>query len=150
MIKVDTSTIPNAGDGVFATEFIPSGTIICEYEGIKCSLAEDESDKSCTYIIDENNVVIGNGIGAKINDSVKFCKFTYEETESMFTKKILPLHHPHNCKFLLKDGKVFIVAISDIQPTNELFIDYGFKYWCWRILRNSLVDYRYHVSHFQF
>eukprot|EP00116_Pleurobrachia_bachei_P011235 sb/3471497/ len=36
-VKIDTSKIPNAGFGVFATEFIRPGVIIGEYKGKKLS-----------------------------------------------------------------------------------------------------------------
>lgn len=151
-IEIRPSTIAGAGNGVFATGFIPAGTTICEYEGRLCLTRDDETDQSRSYTIDGKWVIIGDGIGATINDSVEFRPLSYDETVLFFTQKILPHSTQHNCHFDVNIDKkqVWIIATRDIAPGEELFADYGFRYWATRVLHMRFVDYRYPVDHFRF
>ncbi len=150
LLSVGKSTIAGAGVGVFAIRDIPAGTRICEYTGRECSLAEDRTDMTYTYVVDQDHVIVGDGISSKINDSVDFRQLSYDETVTFFTQKGLPYLFPHNCKFTVEHKKVYVDAIANIAPGQELFADYGFKYWAIRVLRMRFVDYRYPVEQFRF
>ena len=58
-LKVKTSTLPNAGKGLFAKIDIVKNSIITEYEGRKCKWkeVEDDVDNGYIYHIDDNNVI---------------------------------------------------------------------------------------------
>ena len=116
-LKLDISTIKNAGDGVFALEPIAKNKFIGYYEGdvifhIHCG-------SYYMSINDEhgiNAVCYPRCYMAMINDTYKtdykfYCEFIINENNSDYNKK------------------VEIWSISDININDELFISYGNDYW---------------------
>ena len=98
------------GRGVYAKKFIPKDTCIIEYTGqrIPWASVSDDTDDACTYYfgIEDGDVVIDPSVGGNearwINHS---CDPNCEAIEE-------------------EDGRVFIHALRDIQPGEELFYDY--------------------------
>lgn len=141
MLRIDKSTIP-AGNGVFATELIPAGARICTYNSEYLYPSDDKSDQSSN--------IIGNSIASEINDSIRFEKMTRDETAAFFEQRTIPRWFPCNCMYETVENIVWVVATRDINAGEELFIDYGFRYWAHRILRARLIDYSYPVTSFQY
>lgn len=150
-IEIRTSQIKSAGDGIFAKTDIPSGELICEYIGDLVdggdNLSSDQSDVAIN--VGGGLAVVGNGIGAKINDIVKVGPITEEEFDLILASETFPVHDGHiiNCAFEIKGSGEFaivnIVSIRDIQAGEELFISYGYNYWIDRFIRWGMLDRDY-------
>ena len=96
------------GRGVFAAQFIPEGKRIIEYTGERVSweaAPDDDSDPHTFNFGLENGEVINPEIGG--NDA----------------RWINHSCNP-NCEAIEEDDRIFIYAISDIQPGEELLYDY--------------------------
>ena len=132
-LEVKPSLIPNAGNGVFATKPIVKDEIIAEYRGkvFTCGLYEEFVDSG--KIMRINDMFIDSiGVAAMINDCVKFVpidtSLSKHISEDDFKLKIWE-NKAYNCKFDNKNDKVFVVAMQDIQPGDELYVNYGQNYW---------------------
>jgi uncharacterized protein len=102
------------GKGVFALQPIEKGTRLIEYKGEVITWKEalrrhphDPSDPNHTFYfhVDEKHVIdaaVGGNAARWINHACK-----------------------PNCKAEEEDGRVFIDAVRDIGPGEELFYDYG-------------------------
>ena len=116
-LKIDTSTITNAGDGVFALEPIAKNKFIGYYEGdvmfhIKCGSYYISINDECGI----NAICYPRCYMAMINDTYK-------------------TDYKYNCEFIINESnddynkKVEIWSNSDINTNEELFISYGNHYW---------------------
>lgn len=104
---------PLHGLGVFATKRIKKGTRVIEYLGERVSHAEadsryddkDESDNhTFLFIVDERTVI---DAGVDGNDA----RFVNHACEP-------------NCESVIENRRVFIEAIADLEPGEELTYDY--------------------------
>lgn len=119
-LKVKTSTIPNAGKGLFVLVDVPKGTIITEYVGRKTTWAEveDDVDNPYIYYIDDDHV-----IDAK--DDVK--SFGRYANDAQGLTRVPGLR---NNAIYYEDGdRVFIKAAKDIPAGSEVLVPYGKDYW---------------------
>jgi hypothetical protein len=122
-LRIGTSTIPDAGMGVFACEFcaddrvvIPEGDVVCPYVGEVLNLVELDArygDTTAPYALRiSDDVVIDaachRGVGAMINHSAE-----HPNTEFVINADVLD---------------VDIVATRDILAGEELFVNYGAEY----------------------
>jgi hypothetical protein len=116
-LKLDISTIKNAGIGVFALEPIAKNKFIGYYEGdvifhIHCGSYYMSISDECGI----NAVCYPRCYMAMINDTYK-------------------TDYKYNCEFIINENnsdynkKVEILSISDININDELFISYGNDYW---------------------
>ena len=99
------------GRGVYATEFISKGTRIIEYTGQRVSWedAPDNENDSHTFIFGlESGYIINPEIGGNEARWINHCC------------------NP-NCESIEEDGRVFIYAMRDIEPGEELFYDYALE-----------------------
>jgi SET domain-containing protein len=100
------------GRGMYATKLIRKGTRIIEYTGkrVLWERAPDDPGDPHTFLfgLDNGTDVIDPAIGGNearwINHSC----------------------HP-NCEAIEEDGRIFIYAIRDIEPGEELFYDYAME-----------------------
>ena len=112
--SVRTSTIQ--GKGAFAWRWIPAGTRIIEYTGER--ITEDESDsrydddsmeRHHTFLFSvDDEIVIDAGVGG---NEARFINHSCDP----------------NCEAIDEGGRIFIEAIRDIAPGEELFYDYGYE-----------------------
>lgn len=122
VVCIKISSIPNAGFGIFANVNFEEHDVITEYKGKK--LNNDEVLKLTLqnkfhYIaqVNSQNSIDGlrkipknkNCFGSIINDAQN-----YKQT---------------NCILYCHRNKLFIVAIKPILKNQELFLNYGKKYW---------------------
>lgn len=116
-LKIDVSTIKNAGDGVFALEPIEKNKLIGYYEGdvmfhIHCG----------SYYI-------------SINDDCGINAISYPRCYMAMINDTYKTDYKYNCEFIINESssdynkKVEIWSISDININEELFISYGSHYW---------------------
>ncbi len=101
------------GAGVFATRRIPAGTRLVEYRGERISHEEADrryADRPATdnhtflFTVDERTVIDG-GVGGS---AARFINHGCQP----------------NCRAVIVRGRVFIEAIADIRPGEELVYDY--------------------------
>ena len=118
---VKRSTLPDAGNGLFTKTFIGKGSFIIEHKGRITTWKDVMAGKSFNgyvYYINRNHVV-----DAK---SCKECIARYANDANGIVKlKGLS----NNCSYSVVNDKVFIKAIKNIQPSEELFVSYGKEYW---------------------
>ena len=100
------------GRGVYAREFIPKGTRIIEYTGQRVSerdAPDDENDPHTFYFGLENGEVI--------------------DPESGGGNEARWINHgcDPNCESIEKNVRVFIHALRDIEPGEELSYDYSLE-----------------------
>ena len=96
------------GQGVYAAQFVPKGTRIIEYMGERVSweAAPDDEDDPHTFNFGlENGEVINPEVGG--NDA-RWINHSCDP----------------NCETVEEDDRVFIDAIRDIHPGEELLYDY--------------------------
>lgn len=100
------------GKGAFATQFIPKGRRIIEYLGERMpwEAASEDPDDPHTFLFGLNdcNLVINAAIGG--NDA------------RWINHSCSP-----NCEAVEKKGRIFIYALRDLQPGEELFYDYALE-----------------------
>jgi uncharacterized protein len=106
---------PIQGKGAFATKFIPKGTRIIEYVGERISHEEADSryddqamDRHHTFLFAvTDDICIDGAIGK--NDA-KYINHSCDP----------------NCEATIENERVYIDAIKDIKPGEELFYDYAY------------------------
>ena len=99
------------GRGVYAAQFIPEGTRIIEYTGERVSweAAPDDVDDPHTFNFGlDNGDVINPEVGG--NDA-RWINHSCDP----------------NCETVEEDDRIFIYALRDIQPGEELFYDYSLE-----------------------
>jgi hypothetical protein len=103
------------GKGVFATTTIPKGARIVEYRGQRISPEEadaryrnqDKADIVLLFAVDESTVIDA----AVHGNAARFINHSCAP----------------NCEAVLEDGRIFIEALRQIQPGEELCYDYGLE-----------------------
>ncbi len=108
-IEVGESSVH--GRGVYATQFIPKGTRVIEYTGQRISSESAPDDESNPHTFNfglESGEVINPEIGGNEARWINHCC-------------------DPNCEAIEEDGRIFIYAIHDIEPGQELFYDYAME-----------------------
>lgn len=122
--SVGPSTVPDAGDGVFAARRFRKGDTVGVYTGEIRTYSSSHDDRSDSLLAldrlfndGEDLVVIDGDVGGnwtrKLNDGSVRCNPRWRKSRC-------------NVKFV-EDNK--IVAIADIRKGEEMLIDYGDDYW---------------------
>ncbi|MCS6946181.1 MAG: SET domain-containing protein-lysine N-methyltransferase [Steroidobacteraceae bacterium] len=110
---IEVRKSPIHGYGVFARRAIPKGTRIIEYIGERISHAEadrryadhDVNDNHTFLFIVDRRTVIDAGVGG---NAARFINHSCDG----------------NCESVIDGGRVFIEAVRDIAPGEELGYDY--------------------------
>ena len=135
-IKVQQSTIPNAGVGLFAFDatkpvneiVFKRGDKICDYNGEII----DETEKNRRY---------GNKTGVyilQINNQGRYEDGATQRGIGTLLNSPSGSNRQDNCRFSIgRDKKAHIVALRNIRNNNELFINYGRLY---RFNENNVVS----------
>lgn len=118
---VKESTLPGAGKGLFTERLIPSGTQIVEYKGRITTwkeVSEKEVDNGYLLYVTRNHVINARpytkALGRYANDAKGFGKIKGIRNNSIY---------------VTVKKQVFIEATRDIQPGEEILVDYGKDYW---------------------
>ena len=99
------------GRGVYATQFIPEDTRIIEYTGQRVAWEDAPNDEDDPHTFNfglENGEVIDPEVGGNEARWINHCC-------------------DPNCEAIEEDDRIFIYAIRDIQPGEELFYDYALE-----------------------
>ncbi len=109
LLKVDSSGVH--GRGVYAKKFISKGTRIIEYAGERIPWTEtsDDEDNPHTFIFGlENGTVINPEVGG---NEARWINHSCDP----------------NCEAIEEDDRIFIYALRDIEPDEELSYDYALE-----------------------
>lgn len=126
-LVVKTSTLPNAGNGLFTKTFIAAGTRIVEYKGriTTWKEVEDDHDNAYLFTVTEDHVI----------DARKALKtFARYANDARGFTRIKGL--TNNCYYVQdEENRVFIEAKRDIPAGGEIFVGYGNDYW--KVMREN-------------
>ena len=110
-VRIEVRESAVHGRGVYATHFIRKGTRIIEYTGQRVSweAAPDDEDDPHTFNFGlENGEVINPYVGGNEARWINHCC-------------------DPNCEAIEEDNRIFIYAMCDIEPGEELFYDYAME-----------------------
>lgn len=123
-LKVDTSTIPNSGKGLFAKKDFRKGEAICKFSG---DLIDDDElyrrdvggERSSYFIgVGDKTLDVYNSkcFARYANDAEGFGKIRGKSNNST-------IYSSSNSKY------AYICATRDIKAGEEIFVNYGEDYW---------------------
>ncbi|MDA0767965.1 MAG: SET domain-containing protein-lysine N-methyltransferase [Verrucomicrobia bacterium] len=113
------------GAGVYATMLIPAGTRIIEYVGEK--IDKEESERRAWAQMAQ----------AEMTGDAAVYIFTLTDKHDLDgsvewnTARLLNHSCDPNCETWITGKRIFIYALRDIEPGEELTFDYGFEVECW-------------------
>ena len=143
-LEIKTSTIKNAGVGVFAKENIEKNDAVAGYVGVEyperngkfgintwkefvnAGLTDDQiffliQHQRYKVVIDHKSCMYGYNLKELIQkcrkDSIMCCGSLINHSDKP------------NCKLIRCDDAFLVIALRDIKKGEELFIDYGSSYW---------------------
>jgi hypothetical protein len=127
-LYIKTSTLPNAGKGLFTKKFIPKGTRIVEYKGRTRSWKEvqkDEDESPYIYYVKRNFVIDA------LNDKKALARYANDARGLQRVKEL-----SNNAEYVEEGVRVFIEAAKDIPAGGEIFVGYGPEYW--QVIRHNI------------
>lgn len=127
-LYVKTSTLPNAGKGLFTKKFIPKGTRIVEYKGRTRTWKEvqkDEDESPYIYYVKRNFVIDA------LNDKKALARYANDARGLQRVKEL-----SNNAEYVEEGVRVFIEAVKDIPAGGEIFVGYGPEYW--QVIRHNI------------
>lgn len=113
------------GRGVYATKFIKKETKIIEYVGEM--IDKDESDRRG---VSQHAKSLKTGDAAVYIFTVSK-RYDLDGNVPWNTARLINHSCDPNCEAWITGRKIFIHALTDIQPGEELTFDYGFDVDCW-------------------
>jgi uncharacterized protein len=119
--NVHIAPSPIHGQGGFATRFLSSGARVIEYTGERVTKAE--SLRRCQA---QNWFIFGLDEEFDLDGNVAW------NPARFLNHRCAP-----NCEAVCEEGRVWIAALRDIQPGEEITFNYGY----------DLVDYEEHPCH---
>jgi hypothetical protein len=135
-IEVKESTIPNAGQGLFATVDIQPKSIIAEFKG-RVRKPDEDVTKNRSLIRFADGYFLecpDTDLPSFVNDPIDFPttrRKLYETLES--EKSFYPMHPKASnnsyIKLMQPKHRAFLVAIIPIPCGSEIFCHYGFNQW---------------------
>ncbi|RYZ30427.1 MAG: SET domain-containing protein [Chitinophagaceae bacterium] len=129
-LEIKTSTIPDAGKGLFTKVFIAKGTRIVEYKGTVTTwdVVKDDPTNAYIYFVKPNHVI-------DARDHPKMMARYVNDAKGLVRNKA----RRNNAQFQNDGLRVYIVATKNIEPGEELLVEYGQKYWN-TVRRNMEID----------
>lgn len=127
MLYLKKSLLPGAGKGLFTSEKLTRGDIVCEYEGeivpwSECERRADLGYEGYVFFISKNRCVDAyftpEAMGRYANDAKGIGRVEGLRNNAQYEIKVRK-----------GEKKVFIVATRVIHPGDEIFVDYGSDYW---------------------
>lgn len=127
-LYVKTSTLPDAGKGLFTKKFIPKGTRIVEYKGRTRTWKEvkqDVDESPYIYYVKRNFVIDA------LNDKKAMARYA---NDARGLKRVKDINN--NAEYVEDGVRVFIEAAKDIPAGGEIFVSYGPEYW--QVIRHNM------------
>lgn len=127
-LLIKKSSIPGAGRGLFTKKFIPKGTRIVEYKGKVSTWKEVDDDNGKNgyiYYINRNHVI-------DARTAIK--TFGRYANDANGLKKLKSVKN--NSRYTIENLRVYIEAVKDIPPGEEILVRYGKEYW--DVIRHNL------------
>jgi len=115
---IQTSTIPNAGNGAFTNIYLSKGTVLGNYKGKRLSKQQYNHLKDQSYIWElssRNGPIYIDGKNPKLSNWLRFLNDSRDKRIN-----VEPYQYRSN---------IYYRTIKNIQPGKELFISYGDSYW---------------------
>jgi hypothetical protein len=122
-VIVGESTIDGAGRGLFSKKELESGSLICDYYGKTLSKEEVEGEGCDGEYIFE----------ARMKEGIRY--IDAKDLLSCWGRFINdPLDdHKVNAKVVVRGKRLMVIATTEIEPGDEIFISYGAAYWMDRL-----------------
>jgi len=127
-VIVKTSNLPNAGNGLFAREFIPKNSLIVEYKGKITTWKEvDDNDGNNGYIyfVKKHHVIDAS------RHTSALARYANDARGIQRVKGIT-----NNAEYVEEGLKVYIKSNKDIPAGEEILVEYGKEYW--DVIRHNL------------
>jgi len=149
-LAIDSSTVPAAGFGLFATREFKQGETVCIYQGKEITFSQSLKYPDKRYLMklgrsdETGQLVFIDGLpldclGQAIRDALSspLENLSPTEADSNTSRILLPLGRfindikPNNAEFLKlpNERRADIVALRDIKPGEEISCSYGTAYW---------------------
>jgi hypothetical protein len=120
-LVVKKSTIPGAGNGLFTEEFIAKGTRIIEYKGRITTwkdVLEGKHFNGYVYFINRNHVIDA------MRRKTAIARYANDAKGHIKIKGV-----SNNCTYVVDKKRVYLEAIKNISPGQEILVSYGNDYW---------------------
>ena len=115
---IKTSTIPNAGNGAFANNFIPKGTTLGYYKGKRLNSHQYNRLKDQSYVWElssRGGPIYIDGKNPKLSNWLRFLNDSRDKREN-----VEPYQYRKN---------LYYRTTKNVEPGQELFVSYGDSYW---------------------
>ncbi len=120
-LVVKKSTIPGSGKGLFTKKFIPKGARILQYKG-RISTWKDANHEDGAngyiYYLKRSHVIDAKPYKTAL------ARYANDAKGLTRVKGIT-----NNCEYIEEGVNVYIHAIRDINPGDEILVPYGAEYW---------------------
>lgn len=126
-VEVKTSTIPNAGKGLFALQDFSKDEEICEFTGQTISKEEIKklSGQRAEYLIAKDD-----GTTVDVYNSKSPAKYANDHDGYLKATKKSGFQKKNNCEIMeIGNGELWLVATKAIKEDDEIFCSYGPSYW---------------------
>ncbi|OSZ77684.1 SET domain-containing protein-lysine N-methyltransferase [Chitinophagaceae bacterium IBVUCB2] len=120
-VTVKKSGLSNAGNGLFAKDFIPKNMLIVEYKGKITNWKDvDDNDGNNGYIyyVKRDHVIDAS------KHTKALARYANDARGLRRTKGLI-----NNAEYVEIGTKVFIKSNKDIAAGTEIFVEYGKEYW---------------------
>jgi len=145
-VQVNKSTIPNAGQGLFATVDIPPKSIIAEFKGRVRKPDEDvKENRSLIRFADGYFLECPDtDLASFVNDPISFPTARRKLYETLESEAPFYQLHPNASvnsyiKLIQPKHRAFLVATTSIPTGTEIFCHYGFNQWFMKEFLNGFL-----------
>jgi uncharacterized protein len=120
-LVIKKSSIPGAGKGLFTKDAITKGSFIIEYKGKITTwkkIQEGKEFNGYVYYVNRNHVIDA------IREKAGLARYANDAKGMVKMPGIV-----NNAQYVTRNKQVFIQAVKDIAPGEEILVAYGKEYW---------------------
>ena len=128
-VRVAKSRIEGGGNGLFATEFIPKGSLVCTYGGELIDPQEAQYVSpiyTVNFELGKGLKLVGDGEGGDVGH---YANAVHPLSKDLKQNARFSLSHNHKQIFPNNRGRFQIYAKEDIEVGDEIIVNYGKGYW---------------------
>ncbi len=118
---IKRSQIPKAGKGLFTKEPISKGSYIVEYKGKVCAWKDipvKRNINTYVYYINRNHVIDA------LPNKKALARYANDANGVNKVERLV-----NNSRFIVEDGRVFIIAKKNIVSYSEILVGYKREFW---------------------